>query len=121
MHVHKLFIAQIVLVLLLACGWGAANHAVIPSILVGGAACLLPNLYFAYRFFSVKHKKSPGQILISFYIGELIKMLVSAALIILAVMYLHAQLLPTVVSYFVANLAFWMAPTMVLKQTMRAA
>lgn len=116
---HKLFIAQIVLVLLLACGWGFANQAVIPSILVGGVICIVPNLFFAHRFFSTKHRLRPAQILISFYVGELVKMLLSALLIVLAVMYLKMQLLPTVLSYFVANLAFWMAPAMVLKKTVR--
>ena len=117
---RKLFIAQIVLVIILACAWGIIDRKMIPSVLYGGAACILPNIYFAYRFFSRRHTKKPGQILISFYLGELMKMIISAAVIILAVIYAHAWILPTVTGYFVANLAFWFAPTLVLKQQARS-
>ena len=117
---RKLFIAQFVLVFVLACAWGVVDHKVIPSILYGGAACILPNFYFAYRFFSRRHTQRPGQILISFYVGEFMKMIISALVIVLAVMYGHAWLLPTVIGYFVANAAFWFAPTLVLKQQARS-
>lgn len=112
----KLFLAQIILTVLLAFAWGIANFSVVPSVLYGGIACILPNVYFAYRFFSKKHTRRPGRILLAFYLGEFFKMIVSAVLIILAIQYAHAIILPTVVGYFVANLAFWMAPMLVLKQ-----
>ncbi len=113
---RKLFLAQIILTLLLAFVWGIADIKVVPSVLYGGFACLLPNIYFAYRFFSKKHTRGPGKILLAFYLGEFFKMIVSAFLIILVIQYAHAIILPTVVGYFVANLAFWMAPMLVLKQ-----
>ena len=102
---HKLFLAQIALVLLLACVWGVADHAIVPSVLYGGVACVLPNFYFAHRFFSKRHQRRPGQILVTFYVGEFAKMLISAALIILSIRFLGALLLPTVAGYFVANMA----------------
>lgn len=117
---RKLFIAQVVLVLILACAWGIVDRKVTPSVLYGGIACILPNLYFAYRFFSRKHTKRPGQIVVSFYLGEFVKMIVSALIIVLAVLYGHAWLLPTVIGYFVANSVFWFAPTLVLKQQARS-
>lgn len=117
---RKLFIAQIVLVVVLACAWGIIDQKVIPSILYGGVACILPNLYFAYRFFSRKHTRRPGQIVKSFYLGEFLKMIVSALIIVLAVLYGHASLLPTVIGYFVANSVFWFAPALVLKQQARS-
>lgn len=113
---RKLFLAQIILTLLLAFGWGVVNAKVIPSVLYGGLACLLPNIYFAYRFFSQKHTRRPGKILLAFYLGEFFKMIVSSALIILAIKYADAIIIPTVLGYFVANLAFWMAPMLVLKR-----
>ncbi|PHQ78450.1 MAG: hypothetical protein COB66_08870 [Coxiella sp. (in: Bacteria)] len=113
---RKLFIAQIVLVLILAGIWSAINVKAVPSVLYGGLACLLPNIFFAYLFFSRKHTRRPTQILIAFYLGEFIKMIISALVIILAVMYLHGLLLPAVVGYFVANMAFWMAPALMLKK-----
>lgn len=117
---RKLFIAQIVLVFVLACAWGIIDRKMVPSVLYGGAACILPNFYFAYRFFSQRHARKPGQVLMSFYLGEFMKMIVSASIIVLAVIYAHAWVLPTVIGYFVANIAFWFAPTLVLKQQARS-
>jgi len=119
--VRNLFIAQILLTFITACIWGVINIKAAPSVLYGGLACLLPNLFFVRYFFSLKHKKRPGQILVAFYMGEFIKMIISALIIILAVLYLNALLLPTVLGYFIANIAFWAAPTMVLKQQARSA
>ena len=116
---RKLFLAQAIIILIAACVWGLFNGGAVPSVLYGGISCILPNLYFAYVFFSRKHTRRPRQILIAFYIGEFTKMIVCAVLILLAIKYLHALILPTVVGYFVANMVFWIAPTLVLKQQMK--
>ena len=113
---RKLFYIQVILVLALAIIWGAINHHVFLSILYGGFVCLLTNLCFAKLFFSQKHTRRPKQILLAFYLGEFLKIVVSAVLIILAVIYVHAQFLPTVAGFFVANMAFLVAPLMMLKQ-----
>lgn len=116
---RKLFLAQAIFVLLAACVWGLFNGNAVLSVLYGGISCILPNLYFAYVFFSKKHTRRPRQILVAFYIGEFTKMIVCAVLILLAIKYLHALLLPTVAGYFIANMVFWLAPTLVLKQQMK--
>ncbi len=112
----RLFILQVLLVLVLAGVWVLFNHRAALSVLFGGFACIVPNLYFAKRFFSLKHTRRPQQILVAFYIGEFGKMLISALLMVLAIVYLNLHILPTVLGYLVASVAFWMAPVMVLKQ-----
>jgi ATP synthase protein I len=114
--VRKLFIGQIVLVLATACIWGLVEAKAVPSVLYGGISCILPNLFFAFFFFSRKHTRRPGQILIAFYIGEFAKMFVSALIIIFAIRHLHAMVIPTVAGFFIANMIFWMAPALVLKK-----
>lgn len=116
LSVRKLFLAQIVLVLITAGVWGVVNSEAVPSVLYGGISCILPNLVFAFFFFSRKHGRRPGQILIAFYIGEFAKMFVSALIMILAIRHLHALVIPTVASFFIANMVFWMAPALVLKK-----
>ena len=113
---RKLFIAQLVLIMITSCVWGVVDYHAVPSVLYGGISCALPSLLFAYLFFSRKHRRRPGQILIVFYIGEFSKMFVSALMMILAIRYLHAMTIPTVASFFIANMAFWMAPALVLKK-----
>lgn len=113
---NRIFFAQIGLVLALAIAWGIVNSHVVLSILYGGIACLLPNLIFAFWFFSKKHTRRPVQILLAFYSGELMKMLAGAAVIILTVKYLNAQILPAAAGYLVGSMAFWMAPYLLLKQ-----
>ncbi len=120
LSVRNLFIAQTVLVLITACIWGALKSEAILPVLYGGAACIFPTFLFARFFLSQKHKRRPGQILIIFYVGEFVKMFVSALIMIAAIRYLHALAIPLVAGFLVGNLVFWLAPTLVLKQQMRS-
>lgn len=117
----QLFIAQMLAMLVLAAVWGAINHHAFWSVLLGGIACVLPNFFFAKYFFSRQHTRRPGQILLVFYLGEFLKLIISALVIVLAIIYLNLLILPTILGYFVANLGFWMAPMFVLKQAARSA
>ncbi len=117
----QLFIAQILLVLVLATIWGVINHHAFLSVLFGGIVCVIPNFFFANYFFSRQHTRRPGQILVAFYLGEFLKLIISAVVIVLAIIYLNLLILPTVLGYFVANMGFWMAPMFVLKQAARSA
>lgn len=84
-------------------GW----HKALASFL-GGLAALIPNLYFALRI-----TRSEGQearkILRSFYVGESVKLLLTAAIFALILRIPDIETLPLFASYVAALSVFWFA------------
>lgn len=70
-------LAGVIAIAWLLNGWIAAISA-----LLGGLAAVLPNLYFAYRFFVETAARQVERIVRAFYWGELTKLLLSAFLVI---------------------------------------
>ena len=83
----------------------------------GGLVVALPNLMFAYYFFSGWRQRTAKQVILMFYIGEVIKMFLSGVLSIFFVKWFHVGLGMYIVGMVVAYLTFWiMAPLMMQQQ-----
>lgn len=79
------------------------------SALVGGGISALVTLYFASQVFSV-HVGSPAtKIARAFYTGELIKLLLTAVLLSVALLWLQVSPLPLLLAYMAALMAYWLA------------
>ena len=102
----QMIVAVAVSIVWLISGWIAAVSA-----LLGGAAVVLPNLYFAYRLFAVTQARQVQRIISAFYWGELTKLCLSA---ILVVMFTHLwpsiEPLPFFSDFAVTAMGFWLAP-----------
>lgn len=68
------------------------------SALVGGLIGVAANLYFARRVFAPVHRTA-RQFLRAFYAGEAVKMLITAALFVLAIAVFEAAFLPLFLAY----------------------
>lgn len=77
------------------------------SALVGGAVNALANLYLAHRVFG--GETSPQAILRNLYIGEFVKIALTVALFVLALLALDLAFLPLFVTYAATLFAFWIA------------
>lgn len=77
------------------------------SALVGGTVNALANLYLAHRVFG--GDTSPQAILKNLYIGEFVKIGLTVALFVLALMTLDLAFLPLFVTYAATLFAFWIA------------
>lgn len=79
------------------------------STILGGSACIIPSLYFIKKVFSPK-KRTPQKIIRDFYLGEMVKLLLSAALLVLILKFIPVKIVPLLSGYIGAYLAIWILP-----------
>lgn len=80
------------------------------SALLGGIAYALPSAYFARKLFSDASARQAKAIVKRFYWGEMIKLLLSAILAVLFVRLYHVNLIAFFITFFCAQIGFWIAP-----------
>ncbi|RDI46557.1 ATP synthase subunit I [Aquicella lusitana] len=77
------------------------------SVLMGGMAYGLPNLLFVWRVFRFSGAHQMAQFLAAFFMGEMMKLVLSAILFLVIVKYLPVSLLSTLVGFIGAIVSFW--------------
>ena len=82
--------------------------------LLGGAAWLLPSWYFARRLFSDMSPRAVGAIVRRFYGGEMLKLVISAGLVVLVIKFIAIPFGAFLTGYITALLACWLAPLLLL-------
>jgi ATP synthase protein I len=107
--VSKILLYQVLIIIMMAAGFAViVGKMAALSAVLGGAAAFFPNLFFAYRI-----KKATGQearkIVVSFYTGEVGKLLLTAAFFVLIFQIPNVDLLPLLVGYLTALSVFWFA------------
>lgn len=107
----QFFFASIVLLL-----WSFFNYSTTLDVAIGAAACLLPSLYFANRLYLGAWHANPKQMMRRFIWGEFFKLLLGAALIALALGFLHVNILAFFVGYISAHVGFWLAPLFIFNK-----
>ncbi len=101
---------QAAVVMILSLSWGLAGDMAVLSAALGGLTCILPNLYFARRFFASANHKEAHRIVRAFYVGELVKLLLSTVLIVLILKVVSVRIVPFLTGYIGAHMGFWLAP-----------
>lgn len=93
-----------------ACGAGYAlgGAGVALSALLGGAAGLLPNIYFALKAGRRKMDRSAREIVNDFYVGEALKLILAAALFAAALHVPGIRVLPMIGGFMAVAAAFWL-------------
>lgn len=79
------------------------------SILLGGCAYVVPNIFFVWRVFRYVGAHQVAQFMTAFFIGEMLKLILSAILFLVIVNYLPVSLLSVLIGYVSAIIAFWIA------------
>ncbi len=107
--VSKILLYQVLIIIVVTAGFAVAGGKMTAlSTALGGAAAFFPNLFFAYRM-----AKATGQearkIVVSFYTGEVGKLLLTAALFVLIFQIPNIDILPLLVGYLTALSVFWFA------------
>ena len=77
------------------------------SVLAGGMAYGLPNLVFVWRVFRFVGAKQMNRFVVAFFLGEMMKLLLSAVLFLMIVKYLSVSLLSGLVGFVGAIVSFW--------------
>lgn len=79
------------------------------SVMAGGVAYCLPQLIFALSIFQYTGARQTTQFVAAFFIGELLKLMLSAISFLLIVKYLPVSLLSVAIGFVGAIIAFWIA------------
>lgn len=97
-----LVIMGLALILLLVQGVQAAWSA-----LLGGLCYWLPTLGFAWRIFAHGGARAAKQFAIVFFVGEIVKLFLSALLFLFIAKYLPVNVLTMLIGFIGAIIAFW--------------
>lgn len=77
------------------------------SVLAGGMAYGLANLIFVWRVFRFAGAQQMNQFVVAFFLGEMLKLFLSAILFLVIVKYLPVSLLSVLVGFAGAIISFW--------------
>lgn len=83
------------------------------SILLGGLSVLIPSFGFAYGLFKVANLRAARRVVTMFYIGEAIKIVLTAVLASCFVRIFDIDLLPFLIGLIAGLFGFWLAPVFV--------
>lgn len=106
--VAKILAYQLLVITLVSAGFMLGGWHKTLSSMMGGLAAFVPNMYFAFRLAGTRNR-DPGKILRSFYIGESVKLLLTAALFILILQIPNIEIIPLLAGFAAALSVFWFA------------
>ena len=110
---YRLVGLQAVIVFVIALGCWIKGMMEGLSVLLGGVASLLPGLFFAYRLFATTSPQTVRRIMINFYLGEIIKLVFSASLVILIILYIPVSIMLFIMGFMGVHFGFWLAPLVI--------
>lgn len=110
---YRLVGLQAVVVLVIAACWLLGGMLEALSALLGGAACVIPSLYFARRLFATTNAREAKKIIRAFYLGELVKLGLSVVMLVLIIMFIRVTIVPFITGFIGAQFGFWLAPMMI--------
>lgn len=118
-QVNAIVIIQCAVVVFLAIVFGLINnHRAALAVLCGGLVYILPGYFYAARLFSNVSPHALVRIMFIFYLGEILKLMVSIGLFITLLHVFSFPLLPYFLGYLVAALSFCVAPLWLMNRTM---
>lgn len=107
--VAKILGYQLAITIVISIGFfvGGGQKALFSAL--GGLAAFIPNMFFALRISSKVGMQNTRKILNSFYVGESMKLLLTAAIFIMIFQIPKIELLPLLTGYVAALSVFWFA------------
>lgn len=90
--------------------WFLKDKYVAGSLLIGGSACLLPNIYLYHRVFRHFGAKNAHKMIKALYLGEVVKLILTGLLFAVGLSIVWIKPLYLFVGYLFAQIIFWVAP-----------
>jgi len=109
----KLLLIQAILIVLVAAFGLFKELKVALALLSGGGAIFLANSFFVYKAFSKSGAQQNKQVVRAFYFGETVKIILSAALIVVAFLFLPGFEVYALIGFVIALLGQWLAPVII--------
>lgn len=107
--VAKILGYQLTIIIVISLGFAVGGEQKALFSALGGLTAFIPNVFFALRISSGTGEQSARKILNSFYVGESMKLLLTAAIFIMIFQIPKIELLPLLTGYVAALSVFWFA------------
>ncbi len=106
--VKRLLQLQLLTILVVfAAAWALGGQTQGVSALVGGLVGFLPNIVFAWFFGRKDTRKTANQVVRAFYLGEIIKLALTASLFIVVFQLPGISALPLFIAFAAVMAVFW--------------
>lgn len=89
------------------------------SACIGGGISVVATVYFARKVFSAGPGSTAKQVARAFYIAEIIKIFLTGALFVVALLWLSVSFLPLFLTYAATLLAYWLVLPFALADSSR--
>ena len=117
----KIIAIQVIITLsAVVAGLVFANGTAAYSAAVGGGISVIVTAYFAAHVFSLGVGASAVEIAKRFYIGEVLKIILTAVLFVAVILWLEVSFLPLFLTYAATLLAYWLALPLTLDASVRS-
>lgn len=104
---YRIVQTQLVFTAVVALLWLISGVENMMAALMGGLAVIVPNWIFAKIFLGQADSTDSARIVRVFYIGELIKLLISVLLMLILLLVLKAAVLPILTGFLAAHLGIF--------------
>jgi len=101
---------QLLLTLLLtATAWLAGYSSAALSVFAGGSIGMIAGLYQALRLLQVNAAEQPAAMMSGMWVSEVVKIVLTVAMFLLAIRLLNVEMVPTLVGYATTYIVYWVA------------
>lgn len=112
--VIRLVVIQLMLTVLVSLLFLVKNATGSLSALLGGLIFTIPNAYFAYKAFTYSGARAAPQIVKSFYMGESVKLILTAVLFtVVFVSVKPLDVLALFLTFFILLMSNWLVPLVI--------
>jgi len=109
----KLLYIQLIWIVVVASFGLLMGLKIAAALLSGGMAVFLANSYFVYKAFSRSGAQQNKKVVGAFYLGEVVKVVLSTTLLVVGFILLPSFEIYVLVGYIAALLSQWLAPVIV--------
>ena len=107
---YKVLFLQLIVTFILFLAWSIyKNINTGTAVIFGGMAVVIPNWIFI-KLLLTRKPRTPQKTIIYFYLGELIKIGLSVALLLLIFHMVPVKVIPLITGFIGAYIASWLAP-----------
>ena len=104
---------QAAVALVVAIGWLFSSVSAFESTVLGGLAVVLPSSLFAKQLFKTTSARAARKIVVAFYVGETVKIFLSASLAVIFICFVPLKMVPFWSGFIAALMGFWIAPAFI--------
>lgn len=109
---YKQVVLQAVAVVIVALAWSFSSGLAAMSVLLGGFCYVVPNALLVWVLFRQPTASGAKRFIVVFYIGELLKLVITGVLAVLILGMMKVAALPFFIGLAVALVSIWLAPAL---------